>query len=201
MFEKLLQVVPWSDILLYISLGLICCALLQKNSNFLDIRKVFADHFAIFDNSPLQKFVIFIVPFLLSISAISTQLLTKDIVNNLNIVLSILISMFFAILSILSSFTYKSTDPKTVTDVSLRKKAEKYNKLLKQTFNAVIFESVLSIVVLILSFAQLFSNDFSETWKLKVISLIVYYLALVIVFNILVVIKRMKSLFETKTDN
>lgn len=201
MFEKLLQVVPWSDILLYISLGLICCALLQKNSNFLDIRKVFADHFAIFDNSPLQKFVIFIVPFLLSISAISTQLLTKDIVNNLNIVLSILISMFFAILSILSSFTYKSTDPKTVTDVSLRKKAEKYNKLLKQTFNAVIFESVLSIVVLILSFAQLFSNDFSETWKLKVISLIVYYLALVIVFNILVVIKRMKSLFETKADN
>lgn len=201
MFEKLLQVVPWSDILLYISLGLICCALLQKNSNFLDIRKVFADHFAIFDNSPLQKFVIFIVPFLLSISAISTQLLTKDIVNNLNIVLSILISMFFAILSILSSFTYKSTDPKTVTDVSLRKKAEKYNKLLKQTFNAVIFESVLSIVVLILSFAQLFSNDFSETWKLKVISLIVYYLALIIVFNILVVIKRMKSLFETKADN
>ena len=201
MFEKLLQVVPWSDILLYMSLGLICCALLQKNSNFMDIRKVFADHFAIFDNSPLQKFVIFIVPFLLSISAISTQLLTKDIVNNLNIVLSILISMFFAILSILSSFTYKSTDPKTVTDVSLRKKAEKYNKLLKQTFNAVIFESVLSIVVLILSFAQLFSNDFSETWKLKVISLIVYYLALVIVFNILVVIKRMKSLFETKADN
>lgn len=201
MFEKLLQVVPWSDILLYISLGLICCALLQKNSNFLDIRKVFTDHFVIFDNSPLQKFVIFIVPFLLSISAISTQLLTKDIVNNLNIVLSILISMFFAILSILSSFTYKSTDPKTVTDVSLRKKAEKYNKLLKQTFNAVIFESVLSIVVLILSFAQLFSNDFSETWKLKVISLIVYYLALVIVFNILVVIKRMKSLFETKADN
>lgn len=201
MFEKLLQVVPWSDILLYISLGLICCALLQKNSNFLDIRKVFADHFAIFDNSPLQRIVIFIVPFLLSISAISTQLLTKDIVNNLNIVLSILISMFFAILSILSSFTYKSTDPKTVTDVSLRKKAEKYNKLLKQTFNAVIFESVLSIVVLILSFAQLFSNDFSETWKLKVISLIVYYLALVIVFNILVVIKRMKSLFETKADN
>ena len=201
MFEKLLQVVPWSDILLYISLGLICCALLQKNSNFLDIRKVFADHFAIFDNSPLQKIVIFIVPFLIPISAISTQLLTKDIVNNLNIVLSILISMFFAILSILSSFTYKSTDPKTVTDVSLRKKAEKYNKLLKQTFNAVIFESVLSIVVLILSFAQLFSNDFSETWKLKVISLIVYYLALVIVFNILVVIKRMKSLFETKADN
>lgn len=201
MFEKLLQVVPWSDILLYISLGLICCALLQKNSNFLDIRKVFTDHFAIFDNSPLQKFVIFIVPFLLSFSAISTQLLTKDIVNNLNIVLSILISMFFAILSILSSFTYKSTDPKTVTDVSLRKKAEKYNKLLKQTFNAVIFESVLSIVVLILSFAQLFSNDFSETWKLKVISLIVYYLALVIVFNILVVIKRIKSLFETKADN
>ena len=201
MFEKLLQVVPWSDILLYISLGLICCALLQKNSNFLDIRKVFTDHFAIFDNSPLQKFVIFIVPFLLSFSAISTQLLTKDIVNNLNIVLSILISMFFAILSILSSFTYKSTDPKTVTDVSLRKKAEKYNKLLKQTFNAVIFESVLSIVVLILSFAQLFSNDFSETWRLKVISLIVYYLALVIVFNILVVIKRMKSLFETKADN
>ena len=201
MFEKLLQVVPWSDILLYISLGLICCALLQKNSNFLDIRKVFTDHFAIFDNSPLQKFVIFIVPFLLSFSAISTQLLTKDIVNNLNIVLSILISMFFAILSILSSFTYKSTDPKTVADVSLRKKAEKYNKLLKQTFNAVIFESVLSIVVLVLSFAQLFSNDFSETWKLKVISLIVYYLALVIVFNILVVIKRMKSLFETKADN
>ena len=155
----------------------------------------------IFCGLPLQKIVIFIVPFLLSISAISTQLLTKDIVNNLNIVLSILISMFFAILSILSSFTYKSTDPKTVTDVSLRKEAEKYNKLLKQTFNAVIFESVLSIVVLILSFAQLFSNDFSETWKLKVISLIVYYLALVIVFNILVVIKRMKSLFETKADN
>lgn len=76
------------------------------------------------------------------------------------------------------------------------KKAEKYNLLLKETFNAVIFECILCILVLAASFTLLFINDFSVSRQLTLVSGIVYYLTLVIVFNIFVIIKRIKVLFD-----
>lgn len=185
-----------NTILVCISVALIIIAFSQKNSNFLDVRSIISTHFKVFSGNPLQCTVIFGVPLLLTIVALNKRTLSKGVVDTLNIVLSIFISMFFAMLSILSALNYKTIKEKEKNDVMTVKKAEKYNLLLKETFNAVIFECILCILVLAASFTLLFINDFSVSRRLTLVSGIVYYLTLVIVFNIFVIIKRIKVLFD-----
>lgn len=189
-----------STILVCVSAILMMIAFLQKNSNFLDVRSIISTHFKVFSGSPLQCAVIFGVPLLITIAALNKQALSKDIVDTLNIVLSILISMFFAMLSILSTLNHKAVNEKEKNDVMAISKVEEYNLLLKETFNAVMFECILCILVLAVSFTLLFVNDFSASWQLTLVSGVVYYLALVIVFNIFVIIKRIKVLFDYRTN-
>lgn len=178
--------------ILSISLLIILIALLQKNSNFLDIRGVFKEHLVILAKNPLQFIAVIICPASIAIVVAIHQPLTEGIVNNLNIVLSILISMFFAVLSILVSFTYKKAD----TNQPLTPQQQNYNALLRQTFNTVIFESTLCVLLLAISFIALFIDSFSASIPLIITSAIVYYVSLVIALNILMVIKRIKVLFE-----
>lgn len=189
-----------STILVCVSAILMMIAFLQKNSNFLDVRSIISTHFKVFSGSPLQCAVIFGVPLLITIAALNKQALSKDIVDTLNIVLSILISMFFAMLSILSALNLKAVNEKEKNDVIAISKVEEYNLLLKETFNAVMFECLSCILVLAISFTLLFVNDFSTSWQLTLVSGVVYYLALVIVFNIFVIIKRIKVLFDYRTN-
>jgi len=201
MLKQLFNEISVFDILFFLGIILILVALLQKNSNFLDVRKIICQHLSIFSKSPLQVVAIFGAPLLIAIAAAATHPLTVDIVNNLNVVLSILISMFFAMLSILASLNLRSTDQSKVEDATLIRDAKNYNKVLKQTNNAILFESVLAILLLIFSFSQLFIGSFEPTWKLKIISAFVYYLTLVLVLNIFVIIKRIKSLLDSKSEN
>lgn len=201
MLKQLFNEISFFDVLFFSGILLILVALLQKNSNFLDVRKIIRQHLSIFFKSPLQVVAIFGAPLLIAIAAAATHSLTIEIVNNLNVVLSILISMFFAMLSILASLSFKSTDRSKVEDVTLIRAAENYNKVLRQTNNAILFESVLAILLLIISFSQLFIGSFDPTWKLKIISAFVYYLTLVLVLNIFVVIKRTKELLDSKSES
>lgn len=174
-----------STILFIISTIAIIFCFSIKNNNFFDVRMVFKQHFQIFENAPLQKFVFNIVPLLMAFAIVDVKSIDKDIINNLIIVLSIFISMFFAMLSILISISFKEND-------------NIYNKLLKETFNTITFEIILSLILLILSFIQLFLNDFSDRFSLKIISFLIYYLTIVVVLNTLVVVKRIKVLFDNR---
>lgn len=98
MLKQLFNEISVFDILFFLGIILILVALLQKNSNFLDVRKIVRQHLSIFSKSPLQVVAIFGAPLLIAIAAAATHPLTVEIVNNLNVVLSILISMFFAML-------------------------------------------------------------------------------------------------------
>lgn len=187
--------------LICVSIILIVIALLQKNSNFLDVRSIISSHFRLFTASPLQCIVIFGVPLLLTVVALKKQPLTKDVVDTLNIVLSIFISMFFAMMGILSTLNNKIPNEDQRKDVTAVRKFKTYNLLLKETFNAVLFECILCIIVLAMSITLTFINTFLVSWQLVAISGIVYYLSLVIVFNILVIIKRIKVLFDNRTEN
>lgn len=181
-----------SILIISICMIVILVALLQKNGNFLDIREVFRNHHAILLKNPLQFTAIMVCPAIIATNVAINQPLTENIVNNLNVVLSILISMFFAVLSILVSFNYKKAD----SDQPLTPQQKNYNYLLKQTYNTVIYESTLCVILMVISFITLFIDDFSSSAPLTIASIIVYYLSLIIVLNILMVIKRIKVLFE-----
>ncbi len=181
-------------VVLSVCLVIIVLALFQKNSNFLDIRGVFKEHLLVLTKSPLQFCAIIIVPMIISIIGAIYHPLSEGIVDNLNIVLSILISMFFAVLSILVSLTRKKGEK----GKPLTPEERNYNTLLDQTFNAVIFESALCILLLVISFMQLFFNYFGPGVLVTIVSVVVYYLAIVIVLNIFVVIKRIRALFDNR---
>lgn len=196
-FEK----VSISAILVGLSAILILLTLIQKNSNFLDVRSIISTHLKVFSNSPFQCFVIFVVPLLLAVAAAIKKVLSEDIINTLNIVLTIFISMFFTMLSILSTLNSKKLSKQQSADPTAKEKAERYNSLLEETFNSVMFECLLCILVLVILFMLLFFNDFSESWKISLISGAVYYLSILVVFNIFVIIKRIKVLFDQRSKD
>jgi hypothetical protein len=187
MLVKLIEYMPSPFILFCISSLILIFNFTRKNNNFFDIRSVFKGHFKIFINNKFQFAIFFLLPLMLALAIIKIKLIDKDIVNNINIVLAIFISMFFAMLGILCSLPKKDSH-----------KENGYNKLLKETFNTIIFECVLCITILIISFVQLFIDDYGFNNKLIIVSLIVYYLILVVVLNIFMVIKRLKKLFDER---
>lgn len=174
-----------SIILFVIGSVILCSCLLLKHSNFLDIRRIFVQHFYIFKGNPLQLIGIFVAPILFVIGLLDIKSIDKDILSNLNIILSILTAMFLSILSILCSFNKE-------------KKSVNYQQLLKETFNTTIFEIILCLLLLFISFVVLFIGNFKESIALKIVSGIIYYLAMITILNILVVIKRIKVLFDNQ---
>lgn len=110
-----------------------------KMSNFLDVCSIVFEHFSVFKGNPLQLVSIFIVPILFSVGILKVRCVESGILNNLNIVLSILIAMFFSALSILCAFADKDN------------KNSRYKQLFKETFNATIFEAIICLLLFFLS--------------------------------------------------
>ena len=94
--------------------------------------------------------------------------------------------MFFSTLSILCAFENKDNNNLN------------YIQLLKETFNATIFEAMICLLLLFISFITLFIGEFEQSFYLRIISGIIYYLSIVADLNILVIIKRLKVLFDNK---
>ena len=92
-----------SFILFIIGSVVLFLCLCAKHSNFLDIRQIFIQHFCVFKGNILQLIGIF-SPILLAIGLTEIKCVDKDILSNLNIILSILTAMFLSVLSILCSF-------------------------------------------------------------------------------------------------
>ena len=172
-------------VLIGIGSGILLASFLPKNSNFLDIRSIFSQHLKIFLGSPLQFVSVFMVPGLFAVGIVLVRCVTRGILNNLNIVLSILIAMFFSILGIICS-------------LNGTEKKGSYEQLLKETFTATTFEIIICLLLLLVSFATLFIGNFDDGWLLKIISGIIYYLTIVVILNILAVIKRIKVLFDNR---
>ena len=159
----------------------------RKRNNFFDIRGIVKDQFKIFHGLKTQLFVFYGVPFLLAFATVRIKRIDETILDNIIIVLSIFLSMLFAMLSIVGSQN--------------NNKNEKRKILIDQTFNSIMFESVLCIVSLIISFSCFFtttvegSNDTIVKW---IISTILYYLIYTTILNTFIVIKRIKILFENR---
>lgn len=174
-----------SLILLVVGGLLLLFSLLPKNSNFLDIRSILKEHLEIFKSNPLQCIGVFIAPIFIAIGISLERCVTADIVNNLILILTILIGMYLSILGVLCAFDQTHKLPL-------------YSKLLKETFTTTMFEIILCLGLLIIAFLTLFIGNYERSWFLQIISTIIYYSTIVILLNTLVVIKRLKVLFDNK---
>lgn len=156
-----------------------------KLGNFVDIRNIITKHLSFFKNNKLQFISIYIVPIILSIYIGTIHIINKALLDNLIIILSILISMFFAVLSILCSIDTKN-------------KNDDYNQLLNETYTSTVFEIIICIFLLLISFAALFmGKGFNELID-TIASDIIYYLTFILILNIFVILKRIEAIFQAR---
>lgn len=151
----------------------------KKNNSFFNIRSIFRDQFALFKEAPSQYIVFYFVPLLLAVGSAMLKRIDADILNNFNIILSIIMSMLFAFISILTSNNNLSEQGMKVKD---------------ETVNTALFEIVLCVIALLLSNIYLFGGIYDMPVISEIVSVVLYYLMFTILLQLFVILKRVKNL-------
>ena len=184
----------WNIIIATIVVIVLFICILKKHNNFINVREVFKEHFKIFNSNKGQYINYYVLPAVLAFCISEIRTLDINLCQNINIVVSILISMLFAMLGIISSSKKQVSNNNINLDETNRK--NKINKLYYETYNSIIFEIIICIAILFASFIVLFLNGISNIILNITFSTILYYLIFVVLLNILIVLKRLKILFE-----
>lgn len=123
----------------------------------------------------------FFVPGLIGLALVQIRKLDDDIINILTIIISILTSMLFTMLTLILDMRKR-----VISDLTYNaNEAGVSAKVLKETYYSIMFEILISIMILILCFIELFSKSYSLYG-----SLIIYYLTFVLLLNLFMVLKR-----------
>lgn len=173
-------------VLFGVSVMLLIIGAMRKNNNYMDIKSIFVQEYKLLKNEKFNIVIFYVVPILLAIGIVQISTITGNVVENINIVITILLTVIFAVLGILwGSADQLKGDNKTV-------------KVIKETINTVMFISVLNIFALILAFALLFVNLENPSIVLIFLSGVEYTLIFMAILHLFIVIKRMKKLIEQK---
>lgn len=183
MVSKIIQFLLSSEFMFSFAGLILFFNCIKKNNNFFDIRNIFLEQFKMFANAKGQIIVFYVVPAILAYAVMKNKHIDKGIIDNIIIVLSIIISMLFAMLSIING--YQKTD-------------SKYVEVLDETNNSIMFQAVLCVITLIISFVQFFIDNYNGEIITKIISFVLYYLIFVIILNTFIILKRMKALYDNK---
>lgn len=154
-----------------------------KYNNFLNISSVIKEHLSELWKNKIQFISIFVAPILISYALSVNRIIDEELLSSLNVILSILTAMFFSILGVLCTIREKTED-------------KAYKVLIEQTFNSTVFEILLCLLLLLLSFTILFIDTFEKNIFTVIASGVIYYFTIIMIINVLMVIKRMKVLFE-----
>ncbi len=181
---KVLKMCISPMVLFILALIILLVYVFKAGTNYLNIGKIFKDYISIFSDAKKHLWIFWGVPVLLSGALVQVTVLTSELAEHLTVFLSILISAFFAMLSILIS-----------KDAS-RQTLKLYEQVLKETASTVLLEIVLCMVSLVISLSIIFFDNSMKQWIQIIISLFEYYLLFAMIINMLILIKRFKSLID-----
>lgn len=174
---------------------LIFLCMMRKKEDFFNIRKTICDHLKVFKHCPSKYWIFYGLPLMFSVGLALIYEAGASFYTELSVVLGIILSMLFAILSILSSQDYSAVNDKT--------QKSKAKKVLKETTNAIVFDSVLSLflmlyglVIIVLSGINTIEIPFNPTIVKAVASGIAYYVFTIILLNLLFIVKQMSKIIE-----
>lgn len=183
-------------ILFFSFIFLILCRIIF-HKNYLDCFSIILKHIECFKNkkgriSAISIFLYFIIPFFMAFAILQIRNIDDKVINLLTIIISVLTSMFFTLLTLILDMRSKVKKNKeyNASDASLSL------KLLKETYYSIMFEILLSVIVLVLCFVELFSKQFN--W---ICGLLIYYLSFVILTNLFMVLKRIFKVINQDIEN
>ena len=166
---KVLQSIFSYKVLLPIGLLLIVIYSLQKVNNFIKIRGIMKEHVKIFGGSKIQILFFFGLPVLFATSFVQLSVFNQDAFNTLYVVITILITMFFSILTVLAG--YKNEED------------EQYEIVLKETRSSILFELIVSIYITIYAFVFQVVIDVIDSVVKSILSWILYYMIFFLLLN------------------
>lgn len=167
-----------------LALLIIIFGLCKKNDNYSDIRPILSEHRKLLQKNWLQCILFYGAPILLSLGTTMESYVTAEVLDNLNIIVSLLLSMLFAMLGLTVSFKQNGN-----------KQDEKYQTLINQTFNTVLYECIICIEILLLSLLVTFSGFEKSPLTLHIFSIIIYFLAYSLLLQVFIILKRIRALF------
>ncbi len=191
-----MQVAKFAGIILVvISLMMIFISLIRKNESFFNITEVIRNHFQLFKKCKYQYVVFYLLPLIFAVGLSLIYEAGEAFYTELSVIIGILLSMLFAILSILSTHDFES-----VHDNEQRKKVK---NVVLQTSNAIVFNSILCLFIMIYGLFNIVLDGvtFGElplnTAIIKIIlSCIAYYVFIVILLTLLLIVKQMSRIIE-----
>ncbi len=182
-------------VLVVLSVFLIFFCLIRKKEEFFNIRKTVFDHLKVFKHCPSKYLIFYGFPVMFSVGLAMIYEAGTTFYSELSVVLGIILSMLFAILSILSGQNYSEVNDETQKSIA--------KKVLKETTNAIVFASILSLflmlyglVIIVLSGLNNIEFSFDMTIVKSVLSGVAYYLFTVVLLNLLFIVKQMSKIIE-----
>lgn len=171
-------------ILLPIGIILVVFYLIQRNNNFIRIKGIFKQYISIFEKSFFQISFFFGVPIFFALSFVQLSETEQSTFDTMYVVVSILITMFFSVLTMLTG------------DNSNR--SETYKKVLNETINCILFEIVVSILILVYGFVfQMLLMQIPDI-LVDICASIFYYMIFFMLLNMFIIVKRFKMLNDRK---
>ncbi len=180
-------------VLIAVSAFLIAISLLRRNESYFNLFEVFKKHLSLFKDCKYQYIVFYGFPLLFAVGLALVYEAGAAFYSELSVILGILISMLFTILSILTGLDYSS--------VAVQKQRENAKKAVKETVNAIVFDSVLSLFLMLYSLAMIILDGVSFSGLTVDVAIIksilsgaAYYVFAVILLTLLLIVKHMSKI-------
>ncbi|MGN0178071.1 MAG: hypothetical protein ACI4DY_01325, partial [Monoglobaceae bacterium] len=132
-------------IMLSFFVGLMIISFFKKHETFFNIREITKNHLSLFKNCKYQYITFYGFPLLFAIGLALIYEADAAFYSEISVVVGILLSMLFAILSILTGYDFSN-----VKDDNQKRKVK---KVVAETINAIVFDSVLCIFMMIYGLA------------------------------------------------
>lgn len=176
---------------------LMIISLFKRHDTFFNIREVIRKQLLLFKNCRYQYFTFYGLPIFLSVGLALIYQADEAFYTEISVVIGILLSMLFAILSILTGYDF--------SNVKNTKQKVKVQKVVTETINAIVFDSVLCIFMMIYGLVIIVISGVDYSWlsiDLTIIKMVVsgaaYYLFTVIMLTLLLIVKHMSKIIEFK---
>lgn len=178
--------------LLIVALSILAIGKICFNRDYLNCFGIVKNHLECFRMadgriSKVSFLLYFVAPLLLSLSLVRIRILDDTVTNIVTIIVSIFTSMFFTLLTLILDMHSKV------------EKDTKYNagdaylsiKLLKETYYSIMFEILISVLILMMCFIELFAKQYTNIG-----SIIIYYLTFILLINLFIILKRIYNIIK-----
>ena len=178
----------------------------NEHRSFFNIKTVIKDHLKIFKDCKSQYFIFYGSPLLLSVGLALIYDAQDNFYDNLSVIISIILSMLFAVLAILSNYDYsekKDDDSETAEENHNRTTTnEKVLKIVNETTDSIMFETMICVFLLIYGMIVVIVRGVMPLNVIvnKILTGISCFLFTVLLLDLLIVVKRMTKIIKYKMN-